>query len=83
MVKTLPSNARGAGLIPGRRAKIPHAWGSKNQNIKEKQYCNKLNKGFKNGPHQKILKKKKVQTIRYKISYKDILYSTGNIANIL
>ena len=24
-----------------------------------------------------------VQTIRYKISYKDILYNTGNIANIL
>ena len=24
-----------------------------------------------------------VQTTRYKISYKDILYNTGNIANIL
>ena len=23
------------------------------QNIKQKQYCNKLNKDFKNGPHQK------------------------------
>ena len=25
----------------------------KNQNIKQKQYCNKFNKNFKNGPHQK------------------------------
>ena len=52
MVKTLPSNAGGVGLIPGRGAKIPHAW-PKNQNIKQKQYCNKFNKDFKNGPHQK------------------------------
>ena len=26
---------------------------------------------------------KEVQTIRYKVSYKDILYNTGNTANIL
>ena len=33
---------------------------AKNQNIKREQYCNKFNKAFKNGPHQKkILKKKK------------------------
>ena len=39
-------------------AKIPHALCPINQNIKEKQYCNKFNKDFKNGPHhQKILKK--------------------------
>ena len=31
----------------------------KNQNIKQKQYCNKYNKDFKNGPHPK--KKKKQQ----------------------
>ena len=53
MVKTLPSNSGGAGLIPGRGAKIPHASGPKNQNIKQKQYCKKFNKDFKNGPHQK------------------------------
>ena len=58
VVKTLPSNAEGAGLIPGRGAKIPHALGPKNQNIKQKQYCNKLNRDFKNGPHQKNLLKK-------------------------
>ena len=63
MVKTLPSNAGGAGSIPGQGAKIPHASWPKNQNIKKKkQYCNKSNKDFKNGPHQKkkILKVKSV-----------------------
>ena len=59
MVKTLPSNAGGAGSIPGWGVKIPHASWPKNQNIKQKQYCDKFNKNFKNGPHQKkkILKK--------------------------
>ena len=39
----------------------------KNQNIKQKQYCNKFHKDFKNGPHQKkkILKKKKCSLVRY------------------
>ena len=54
VVKTSPSNARGAASIPGWGAKIPHASRPKNQNIKPKQYCNKLNKDFKIGPHQKI-----------------------------
>ena len=43
-VKTSPSNAGGVGSIPGRGAKIPHALWPKNQNIKQKQYYNKLNK---------------------------------------
>ena len=63
VVKTSPSNAGGAGSIPGWGTKIPHALGpkKKNQNIKkQKQYCNKFNKDFKNGSHQKKnLKKKK------------------------
>ena len=57
-VKTSPSNAVGAGWIPGWGAKIPHAsWPKKkkNQSIKQKQYCNKFNKDFKNGPHQNYL----------------------------
>ena len=29
---------------PGRQANIPHAWEPKNQNTKQKQSCNKLNK---------------------------------------
>ena len=44
VVKTSPSNAGGAGSIPGQEAKIPHASRSKKQNIKQKQYCNKFNK---------------------------------------
>ena len=40
MVKTSPSNGGGAGSIP-------HTLCPKNQNMKQKQYCNKLNKDFK------------------------------------
>ena len=36
VVKTLPSNAGGVGLIPGKGAKIPHASWLKNQNIKSR-----------------------------------------------
>ena len=53
MVKTSPCNAGGVVSIPGRGAKIPHALQPKNQNMKQKQYCNTFNKDFKNGPHQK------------------------------
>ena len=53
MVKTLPSNAGGAGSNPHQGTKIPHDLFTKKQNIKQKQYCNKLNKDFLNGPHQK------------------------------
>ena len=54
VVESLPANAGGgAGLIPGWGAKFPHALQPKNQNIKQKQYCNKFSKDFKNGPHQK------------------------------
>ena len=34
------------GLIPGRGAKIPHASQPKNQNIRQKQHCNKFKKDF-------------------------------------
>ena len=54
-----PALAGGAGSIPGRGAKIPHASRLKNQNRKLKQYCSKFNKDFKNGPHQK--KKKSLE----------------------
>ena len=57
MAGTLPSNAGGMGAIPGREAMIPHASQPRNQDIKQKQYCSKFNKDFKNGPHQKNLKK--------------------------
>ena len=44
--------------VPGRGTKIPHASWLKSQNIKQKQYCNKLNKNFKNDSHLKNLFKK-------------------------
>ena len=37
-------------LVGELRSHMPH---QKKQNIKQKQYCNKFNKDFKNGPHQK------------------------------
>ena len=59
MVWTLLSNAGCGGSSHGQGTKIPHALGPKKQNIKkEKQNCNKFNKGFKSGPHQTIFKKK-------------------------
>ena len=58
VVKTLTSDAGGTGPIPGWGAKIPYASWPKNQNRKQNQYCNKLNKDFKNGPHQKKKKNK-------------------------
>ena len=51
VVKTAPSDAGGMGFIPGREAKIPGGWWPKCQNIKQKQYFNKLHIDFKNGPH--------------------------------
>ena len=62
MVKTSSSNAGGVGSIPGQGAKIPHASWSKSQNIKQKQHCDKFNKDFKNGPHQKKKNSKKKNT---------------------
>ena len=50
VVKTSPSNEGDAGLIPDGGAKILHALWPKNQNIQQKQYCNKFNKDLKNSP---------------------------------
>ena len=47
MANTSPSNAGSEGSTPGGGPKIPHASGPKNQNIKEKQYCNKFHTEFK------------------------------------
>ena len=47
VIKTLPSNAGDEGSDSSRGAKMPHAPGPKNQNIKQKQYCIKFNKNFK------------------------------------
>ena len=65
----LPSNVGGAGSIFGLEDGIPSASWSKGQSKnkqtnKQKKYCNKLNKDFKNGPHQKNTLKKKSRTIK-------------------
>ena len=51
MVRTSPSIAGGACSIPGQGAKIPHASRTKVKNVRQKQYCKKFSKDFKNGPH--------------------------------
>ena len=66
MVKTLLSNAGGEGSIPGWGAKTPHASWPKKQNIKQKQYCKKFNKDFKNGPHPENSLKKKEKCMKKK-----------------
>ena len=61
MVKTSPFKAGGDSSIPDWEPKIPHALWPKNQNIKQKQHCNKFKKDFKDGQHpkkKKTLKKK-------------------------
>ena len=58
VVKTSSSNIWSSNSILGQGAKIPQALGQKNQK-KQKQCCNRISKGFKDGPHQKMLKKKK------------------------
>ena len=55
VVKTSPSSVGGVGSIPGQGAKILYASWPKNQNIKQKQYCNK----FKTLKRWFTLKKKK------------------------
>ena len=47
VVKTSPSNARGAGSIPGQGARIPYALRPEYQNIKQKQYSNKFSEDLK------------------------------------
>ena len=45
-----------ASSIPGEGARILHASWSKNQNLKQKKYCNKFNKDFENGLYPKNLR---------------------------
>ena len=51
VVKISPFNAGSLGSIPGQEVKILHAFRMKNQDIRQKQYCNKFNEDFLNGPH--------------------------------
>ena len=51
MVKTSLSNREGVGSIPGPGEDIPRDTWARHPNLKQKQYCNKFNKVFKNGSH--------------------------------
>ena len=47
LVKTSPSREGGVHLVSCREARIPHAFPPQNQDMKQKQYCNKFNKDLK------------------------------------
>ena len=65
VVKTSPSNAGVATLIPSLGAKIPHVSWPKHQNIKQKLSLYKFKKDFKNYPRaKKTLKKKKSMNVK-------------------
>ena len=74
VVKTSLSNAGGwvRSLVGKLRSHKPR--GQKNQGTKQKQYCNKFNKDFKNGSHQKKknLKKKQAEDLNRHFSKEDI-----------
>ena len=54
MVKTLSSSARAGGSQPVVQQLGSHVpGGQKKQNVKQKRYCNRFSKDFKNGPQQK------------------------------
>ena len=66
MVGTSPSNAGGHGFDPCSGALRSHVpWGHK---TKLRQYCNKFNKDFKDGPNQKIFKEKRVKVGLFSVS---------------
>ena len=62
MVTTSPSSVGGVGLSTGSQgATIPHSLWPKHQNKKQKQYCKKFSKDFKNSLYQeRSLKKKRL-----------------------
>ena len=53
VVESSPSNAGAAGSSSAWEVKIPYAFWPRKQNIKQKQYCNKVNEDFNNGLHLK------------------------------
>ena len=60
VVKTSPSNAGDVGSIPVQETKVPRALGPKNQNIRQKQHCNKYNEDLQKwSTLKKNLKKKR------------------------
>ena len=89
------SKARGMDSIPGQGAKIPHASGSEDQNMKQKQYCNKFNKDFKkifstlkknyikkNADGAALKKKKRKKAVRKSLSQSWLSVSPGSPGNV-
>ena len=74
VVRTSPSNAGGAGLKL--RSQIPRASQPKSQNIKQKQYCNKMNKDLLNSPHEKKFFKDNHTNLQdHRLSSQNIFFS--------
>ena len=70
----------GAGLIPGQGTKIPHAPGSRNESVKQKQYCSKFNEDFKNGPHRKKKKSLMYRTVLWTLWERERVGRFGRMA---
>ena len=67
VVKTSPSNSGDVGSVSAWGAKIPHALCSKNQNIKQKQYCTRFNEYFKNGPYPKKMTSRWIWSTKFRL----------------
>ena len=65
VVDTLPCKAGDEGLIPGCRTKIPLCLEAKKSKHKQKQYCNKFNKDFKNMVQFCIANSRQLKKIRW------------------
>ena len=68
VVNTSHSIAGGVKLIPHQGAKIPHALWPRNENIEQKQHCNKFNKDLKLSPLKKNLKKKRARAMEFRLA---------------
>ena len=82
VVKTSPSNA-GCVSIHGQWAMVPNVFWQKHQNKKQKQYCNKFNKEFKNRlPWKRNLKNKIIHCLS-EINYVSKLHASLNFISLM
>ena len=70
------------GLIPDEGAQIPHASQPENQNIKQKQYCDKFNKDFKMVHIKKSLNKKGIVLSSFSLERRGEREYRGGICRI-
>ena len=70
--------------VPLPSPRLYMAYGQKTKRLKHKQYCNKLNEDFENGPHKKRLFKKTVKSSqKKKRRERKRLITKGNIIIII